>query len=237
VNNVSGEQAIHKHLFELFLDTNGRSWFPGVTNSSSLHNNNRAFVPGGSRMSQISMSSTAAFPAPRQATAFTKLVGGVLVDPTSFFDGVASLAGRELSGTHPLGRNAVSGQRSAEAVRKMPLRVARTNGTLRTAGDAAQGAGRGNTKRRRPALMLFGISVMFGAIIVGGEVASADAKPQPVRPVQQLTVIVQPGDSIWSIARSTRPTGDIRPMVDAMVARHGSASVTVGEVLVIDLEP
>lgn len=41
--------------------------------------------------------------------------------------------------------------------------------------------------------------------------------------------VVQPGDTFWGIARSLRPDADPRPLVDRMVAAHGSPSLTVGE--------
>ena len=41
--------------------------------------------------------------------------------------------------------------------------------------------------------------------------------------------VVQPGDTFWGIARSLRPNEDPRPLVDRMVAAHGSPSLMVGE--------
>ena len=46
---------------------------------------------------------------------------------------------------------------------------------------------------------------------------------------------VQPGDSIWTIARSVQPHGDIRPLVQAIVDSHGSAAVEGGETLLVPL--
>jgi hypothetical protein len=42
-------------------------------------------------------------------------------------------------------------------------------------------------------------------------------------------VVVQPGDSAWSIARRLQPTGDIRPLVDRLVERTGGGVLRAGE--------
>jgi len=42
--------------------------------------------------------------------------------------------------------------------------------------------------------------------------------------------VVQPGDTIWSIARQLAPTaGDVRPLVDRIVELNGSAALTTGQ--------
>src|SRR3954467_9085194 len=43
------------------------------------------------------------------------------------------------------------------------------------------------------------------------------------------TVVVQPGDTFWTIARRIRPGGDVRPLVDRLVAAHGSTVLVAGE--------
>ena len=44
---------------------------------------------------------------------------------------------------------------------------------------------------------------------------------------------VRAGDTIWSIARRLRPTGDVRPLVDQHVRAHGSATLQAGDRLVL----
>ena len=44
-------------------------------------------------------------------------------------------------------------------------------------------------------------------------------------------VIVQPGDTLWSIARGLQPTGDIRPFVDRIADLNGGHSLTAGQTL------
>lgn len=42
-------------------------------------------------------------------------------------------------------------------------------------------------------------------------------------------VVVQPGDTLWAIARHIQPTGDIRPLVDELADRAGGAAVVSGQ--------
>ena len=47
------------------------------------------------------------------------------------------------------------------------------------------------------------------------------------------TVVVRPGDTFWSIARDLQPDGDIRPLVDQLVAAHGSTAIAPGDRIAI----
>lgn len=62
--------------------------------------------------------------------------------------------------------------------------------------------------------------------------AAATPAPAPSSPLASAsasTVVVRPGDTLWSIARQLRPTGDVRPLVDELVASHGSPVVAPGD--------
>jgi nucleoid-associated protein YgaU len=48
------------------------------------------------------------------------------------------------------------------------------------------------------------------------------------------TYVVQPGDTLWTIAQRLHPDGDIRALVDQMAANHGGASLSAGERLDLD---
>lgn len=50
-------------------------------------------------------------------------------------------------------------------------------------------------------------------------------------PIEGPTTVVEArsGDTLWTIARQVHPTGDIRPVVDAMEADRGSTDLQVGE--------
>lgn len=45
--------------------------------------------------------------------------------------------------------------------------------------------------------------------------------------------VVQPGDTLWSIARRLQPDGDVRPLVDQLVDLNGGTDLAVGQRLPI----
>lgn len=47
------------------------------------------------------------------------------------------------------------------------------------------------------------------------------------------TVRVRPGDTLWSIAHRLQPTGDVRPLVDRLLAANGSAPLQPGQRVVV----
>lgn len=46
-------------------------------------------------------------------------------------------------------------------------------------------------------------------------------------------VIVQPGDTLWSIARGLQPTGDVRPLVDRIAELNSGHSLIAGQTLML----
>lgn len=48
--------------------------------------------------------------------------------------------------------------------------------------------------------------------------------------------VVQPGDTLWSIARNVQPDGDVRPLVDRLMAVNGGAALEVGERIVVPIQ-
>lgn len=42
-------------------------------------------------------------------------------------------------------------------------------------------------------------------------------------------VVVQPGDSLWTLARRLQPKGDLRRLVDRLAERVGGAAITAGQ--------
>ena len=89
-----------------------------------------------------------------------------------------------------------------------------------------------STYRRRRALVAGAVvvvsalaTVVLGAL--GGGSLTAPERPLPVN--SGRVYVVQPGDTLWSIAREVEPTGDLRPVVDRLVAEHGGATLVVGE--------
>ncbi len=82
---------------------------------------------------------------------------------------------------------------------------------------------RTHVRRRRTALAgaaLALVSVLFGPV---GHAFQADATPRHPR-----TVVVRPGDSLWSIARRSEPGSDPRAVMYAIAAANG---VRAGDLL------
>ena len=78
-------------------------------------------------------------------------------------------------------------------------------------------------------------------IVVFGSDAAARGTITPVSPdsaVVDTTVevyVVQPGDTLWSIASRIAPAGtDVRPIVDQLSVSAGGAQLEIGQRLVID---
>jgi hypothetical protein len=64
--------------------------------------------------------------------------------------------------------------------------------------------------------------------VLGGEPASV-----PERRPGAVTYVVQPGDTLWGIARSLQPDGDVRALVGRLARANGGAELSVGEQLVL----
>ena len=56
--------------------------------------------------------------------------------------------------------------------------------------------------------------VVAGSLVVVPGLARGDG---PDRPVPRVHYVVEPGDTLWSIARRVAPGRDPRPVVDALV--------------------
>jgi hypothetical protein len=59
--------------------------------------------------------------------------------------------------------------------------------------------------------------------------AGDDTVELDAAPVGEAVHIVQPGDTLWTIARDLAPGADPRPVVDALVAANGSGPLEVGD--------
>jgi Tfp pilus assembly protein FimV len=71
------------------------------------------------------------------------------------------------------------------------------------------------------------------ARLVGGfftDTADAAATTRTEGPV---VAIVQPGDTLWTIAAELDADGELRSVVDALVELNGSATLAVGQRLVL----
>ncbi len=93
------------------------------------------------------------------------------------------------------------------------------------------------------ALALVGLAHLLGADAAdSGPASTAAVAPAPSAAVvagptagpagvaaTASQVVVRPGDTLWSIARSLQPTGDVRPLVDRLAERAGGARLVVGQ--------
>jgi LysM domain len=88
-------------------------------------------------------------------------------------------------------------------------------------------------RRRRivAAVLAAGVVVVAGQAggALGGSPLAAPER-RPTAPSLQ-TVVVQPGDTLWSIAKRLVPGEDPRPIVDELASAHGSGPLLPGQVL------
>lgn len=90
--------------------------------------------------------------------------------------------------------------------------------------------------RRRLAALVFVVAAA-AALLVGGRAllgvlgGGPLAAPDTSRPrlVVRHVYVVQPGDTLWSIARALHPTGDVRRVVQLLEDRTGGAALHVGD--------
>jgi hypothetical protein len=136
---------------------------------------------------------------------------GILVDPNSFFDST-EISNANNRTPRPMGR-------TPHPMGTAPVRVPRVASTA---------------PPQRALLGLVLLLVASFALLLVAQAAKATPAVEPQRaPVSVVIVIAQSGDSLWSIARSVQPTGDVRPLVDAMVSMRGTASVFVGDTVAV----
>jgi hypothetical protein len=98
-------------------------------------------------------------------------------------------------------------------------------------------------RRRRIAVLLcaaavfalgwVGLHRLTGAS--GGGPLTAPGQPVSINAalVTHTRVIVQPGDTMWTIARRVQPSGDVRPLVSSLEAKRHGRPLQVGETLQI----
>ena len=110
------------------------------------------------------------------------------------------------------------------------------------------------TLRRRRLMVLLAAVTTAVLLVVAASRAAATFRDVPAsvperRPVPALDAtagsaataarraasgyVVQPGDTLWSIARRLQPEGDVRPLVDQLVDLNGGTDLAVGQRLPI----
>ncbi len=94
-------------------------------------------------------------------------------------------------------------------------------------------------RRRLGALLVVASLVLVaylgvGALLSTPGAASAPGRAAVVAAGAHQVYVVQPGDTLWSIARSLHPHGDIRSVVDRLEARAGGADLQPGQRVSLD---
>ena len=85
-------------------------------------------------------------------------------------------------------------------------------------------------RRRRLLAALVGLGLVLAMVRVGVTLGGSSlATPERLPHVQQ--VVVQPGDTLWSIAQRLAPGHDVRPIVDAMVHALGTSTLIAGQAI------
>jgi Tfp pilus assembly protein FimV len=111
-------------------------------------------------------------------------------------------------------------QRSARYAVHVPARLAGQTPTAAT------------YRRRRVGAVAFVLAVVVsvGSLAEQG-LADRGAGPASGSTVGQAPYVVQPGDTLWSIAERLYPSADLPQVVDALVTVNGGASIQAGQTL------
>ena len=88
-------------------------------------------------------------------------------------------------------------------------------------------------RRRLVAAVLVTLLLVSFVVTASRLLASPPAELDGARPVAELSVLVQPGDTVWSIAESLADGGDVRPVVDAITRANGGAALRAGDRLTV----
>lgn len=89
--------------------------------------------------------------------------------------------------------------------------------------------------RRRRLSVLAAMAAVLA--LVGAAKARGDEPTLETVAVSRVIYIVQPGDTLWTIARSLQPDGEVRPLVDRLAAQRSSGSPLLpGERLAVHID-
>lgn len=113
-----------------------------------------------------------------------------------------------------------------------PFPAARS--THRTPGRARPESGLRLTSRGRAVLLLVSVVVLALTVLASGRVAALAGDSADGRPATSV-VVVQPGETLWQIARTVDPGADPRELVTRIRDLNGlgAAAVVPGQSLVV----
>ena len=83
-----------------------------------------------------------------------------------------------------------------------------------------------------PPLMVAGWLLGSGVLGGPGTPSSVSSTPPPADglvAVASRSYVVQAGDTLWSVARSAQPQGDVRPLVDLLARHTGGRPLRAGQ--------
>ena len=93
-------------------------------------------------------------------------------------------------------------------------------------------------RRQRAAIITLVVLAALGILLGAGSLAGAGQAPDRSHSVEAgsdpaliavTTHVVQPGDTLWTLARRVQPEGDIRPLVARLQAARGAGPLLPGE--------
>jgi LysM repeat protein len=77
--------------------------------------------------------------------------------------------------------------------------------------------------------LVVALLALAGVRSAAGALGIVPASGSERAPASTRTYVVQPGDTVWKIARRIQPVGEVRPLVDRIVKANGGASVQIGD--------
>jgi LysM repeat protein len=83
---------------------------------------------------------------------------------------------------------------------------------------------------------LVAAGLVLALLFVVGQIVSSSMTATPAHPSisQSASVhVVQPGESLWSIAQQERPHADMARLVDELLRLNGSSTIRVGQELIL----
>ena len=93
-------------------------------------------------------------------------------------------------------------------------------------------------RRRLGALIIIGLLVAVGLSVMSAPSSGASRSPLPAAGTDAaVEYVVQPGDTLWSIAAEIAPDADRRIVVDRLAGANGGVDLQVGQRLVLPVSP